>query len=110
MSKPLYFAVPVVFSSLPALGQQEQSPTTCVATEEAVLTAEHELWSARRDRYAAAWNELVDDSFVLTDDGGTRKGKQEIPAGMKKPEGHVHNDTDETPKMFALFLQTALQF
>lgn len=26
-----------------------------------------------------------------------RKGKQELLAGLKKPEGHVHNETDEQP-------------
>jgi hypothetical protein len=96
----LYLAALVLFLavSLPTLAQQKQSPSTCVATEEAVLTAEHQVWSAWGSRDAAAWDKLVDDSFVSTDDGGIREGKQQILAAIKQPEGNVHNETDENPK------------
>jgi hypothetical protein len=35
--------------------------------------------------------------YISTDDGGVRKGKQELPAQTRRPEGNVHNETDEQP-------------
>ena len=33
-----------------------------------------------------------------TDDGGARKEKQDLLAELRKPEGNIHNDTDEQPE------------
>ncbi len=96
MTRPLLVLV-ILFSSLNAPSQQSQSPATCSATEQTVREVEHKLWSAARSRDADALDKLIDDSFISTDDGGVRKGKQEVLSEMKKPEGHVHNETDEQP-------------
>jgi hypothetical protein len=45
----------------------------------------------------AAYDKLVDDSFISTNDAAVRKGKQEILAALRKPEGNIHNETDEQP-------------
>ena len=37
-------------------------------------------------------------SFISTDDGGVRKGKQECLAELRKPEGNIHTDSDEQPE------------
>jgi uncharacterized protein DUF4440 len=97
MTRPLYLALAALLSSLPALAQQNQSPLPCRATEQEVLDVGHQLWSAYRSRDVAAYDKLVDDSFISTDDGGLRKGKQEVLAALSKPEGNVHNETDEQP-------------
>jgi len=97
MTRPSLFLLSVLMLSLNAFPQQDQSPVTCPATTQAVLDAEHRLWSAHRSGNPSAWDKLVDDSFISTDDGGVRNGKQELLAKLKKPEGHVHNDTDEQP-------------
>jgi len=97
MIRPLYIALIILLSPLRALTQQTQSPFTCPTTEQAMREVEHQLWSAARSRDAAALDKLVDDSFISTDDGGVRKGKQELLGDIKKPEGNVHNDTDEQP-------------
>ena len=97
MTRLLDLALVILLSPLHAIAQQTQSPVLCPTTEQAVLGVEHQLWSAYRSRDVAAWDKLVDDGFVSTDDAGLRKGKQEILAGIRKPEGRVHNDTDEQP-------------
>jgi ketosteroid isomerase-like protein len=96
MTRPL-LALVILFSSLNAPSQQSQSPATCPATEQTVREVEHKLWSAARSRDADALDQLIDDSFISTDDGGVRKGKQEVLREMKKPEGNIHNETDEEP-------------
>jgi ketosteroid isomerase-like protein len=58
----------------------------------------HQIWAAVRSRDVAAWDKLADDSFISTDDGGARKGKQESLAELKKPEGTIHTDNDEQPE------------
>jgi hypothetical protein len=97
MIRRLYLAWTVLLSSFPALTQQNQSPVPCPTTEQAVLDVGHQLWAAYRSRDVAAYDRLVDDSFISTDDGGVRKGKQEIVAELSKPEGNIHNETDEQP-------------
>ena len=97
MRRPLYLAVLVLLSSKPAIGQQNQSPTTCVATEQAILEIEHQLWAAPRSRDVAALDKLTDDTFISTDDLGLRQGKRELLAEFSHPEGKVHNETDEQP-------------
>lgn len=98
MTRLSYLALVALLLPSSNLAQQNQPRLTCAATEQAVLTAEHQLWSAWRSRDAAAWDKLVDDSLVSTDDGGLREDKQKILAGIKQPEGHIHNETDEIPK------------
>jgi ketosteroid isomerase-like protein len=88
----------VLLSSLPAFSQQNQPSITCPATEQAVGQVSHQLWAASRNRDAAAWDKLVDDSYISTDDGGVRKGKPDLLAELRKPEGNIHNDTDEQPQ------------
>jgi hypothetical protein len=88
----------VLLSSLHAFAQQNQPPITCTATEQAVADVSRQLWAAFRSRNVAAWDKLVDDSYISTDDGGVRKGKQDLLAELKKPEGDIHNDTDEQPE------------
>lgn len=97
MKSPLYFAVLVLLSSLPVVGQQKQSSTACVATEQAVLQVKHQLWAAARSRDVTMLDKLTDDSFLSTDDGALRKGKKELLAEFSRPEGKVHNETDEQP-------------
>lgn len=97
MRRPLYLAVLVLLSSMPALGQQKQSPTTCAATEQVILQLEHQLWAAPRSRDVATLDKLTDDGFISTDDFGVRNGKKELLAEFRKPEGVVHNETDEQP-------------
>jgi len=97
MTRPFYLVLTAVLSSLPALAQQNQSPVQCRATEQEVLDVSHQLWSAYRNRDVAAYGKLVDDSFISTNDAAVRKGKQEILAALRKPEGNVHNETDEQP-------------
>lgn len=97
MRKRLYLAVLILLSSMPALGQQKQSSTACVATEQAILQVEHQLWAAPRRRDVAALDKLTDDGFISTDDGGRRNGKKELLAEFRHPEGKVHNETDEQP-------------
>ena len=88
----------VVLSSLPAFAQQNQPSITCPATEQAVREVSHQLWAAFRSRDVATWDKLVDDSYISTDDGGVRKGKQDVLAELRKPEGNIHTDTDEQPE------------
>jgi ketosteroid isomerase-like protein len=95
MTRPRYLALVILLSSLNALAQQNQSPATCPATEEAVREASHQLWAAFRSRDAATWDKLVDDSYISTDDGGVLKRKQDLLAELRKPEGNIHTDTDE---------------
>jgi hypothetical protein len=87
----------VLFSSPPLLGQQKQSPTNCVANEQAVLKVEHQLWAAPRTRDVATLDKLTDDGFISTDDNGRVRGKKEVLAGFRQPEGSFHNETDEQP-------------
>ena len=58
----------------------------------------YQIWAAVRGRDVAAWDKLADDSFISTDDGGVRKGKQECLAELRKPEGNIHTDGDEQPE------------
>lgn len=88
----------VLLSSLHAFAQQNQPSITCPTTEQAVLEVEHQIWAAVRSRDVAAWDKLADDSFISTDDGGARKGKQESLAELRKPEGTIHTDSDEQPE------------
>jgi ketosteroid isomerase-like protein len=88
----------VLLSSLHAFAQQNQPSITCPATEQAVSDVSHQIWAAVRSRDAAAWDKLADDSFISTDDGGVRKGKQECLAELTKPEGNIHTDADEQPE------------
>ena len=97
MRTRLYLAVLVLLSSSPALGQPEQSPVPCVATEQALLKVEHQLWVSARSRDAGALDRLTDDNYVSTDDGGVRQTKKEVLARIMQPEGRVHNETDEWP-------------
>jgi hypothetical protein len=68
------------------------------ATEQAVREVSHQLWAAFRSRDVATWDKLVEDSYISTDDGGVRKEKQDLLAELRKPEGNIHNDTDEQPE------------
>jgi ketosteroid isomerase-like protein len=95
--RPLYLGLAALLCSVPALAQQNQSPVSCRATEQEVLDVAHQLWSAVRNRDVAAYDKLVDDDFISTDDGAVRKGKKEILAGLRQPEGNIHNETDEQP-------------
>jgi ketosteroid isomerase-like protein len=88
----------VLLSSLHAFAQQNQPSSTCPATEQAVSEVSHQLWAAFRSRDAATWDKLVDDNYISTDDGGVRKGKQDLLAGLRKPEGNIHTDIDEQPE------------
>jgi len=98
MTRPLYLALAVLLSTLPAFGQQNQAAALpCPATEKAVLEVEHQLWAAPRTRDAAALDKLTDERFISTDDYGVRTGKRELLAHYRQPEGRVHEDTDEQP-------------
>jgi ketosteroid isomerase-like protein len=98
MTRFLYVALVVLLLSLAALAQQNPSPVACPATEQAVREVSHRIWAAVRSRDVAAWDKLADDSFISTDDGGVRKGKQECLAELRKPEGNPHTDSDEQPE------------
>ena len=88
----------VLLSSLHAFAQQNQPSITCPASEQAVREVSHQLRAAFRSRDVAGWDKLVDDSYISTDDGGVRKGKQDVLAELRKPEGNIHTDTDEQPE------------
>jgi ketosteroid isomerase-like protein len=94
----------VLFSSVHAFAQQNQPSLTCPATEQAVREASHQLWAVYRSRDVARDDNLVDDSFISTDDGGVRKGKQDALDELRKPEGNIHTDTDEQPEDFRVVL------
>jgi ketosteroid isomerase-like protein len=88
----------VLLSSLPVFAQQNQTPVPCTATEQAVREVSHQIWAAYRSRDVAVYDKLVDDSYISTDDGGVRKGKQDVLDELRKPEGNIHNETDEQPE------------
>jgi ketosteroid isomerase-like protein len=98
MTRLLFIPFVALLSSVHALAQQNQAPVSCPATEQAVREVSHQIWAAYRSRDVAAYEKLVDDSFISTDDGGVRKGKQDILAELRKPEGNIHTDTDEQPE------------
>jgi hypothetical protein len=96
MTRFLRLASIVLATLLPGFAQQNQSPT-CPATQQAVLDVGHQLWSAARNRDVATLDKLIDDGYLSTDDGGLHKGKRELLTAVKKPEGNIHNETDEQP-------------
>jgi hypothetical protein len=98
MTRPL-LALAIWLSSPNAL-TQNQSPVTCPATEQAVREAEHQIWAAFHNRDLAALDKLIDDDSISTDDGGTSKGKRELLAGIKRPEGDIHTEASEQPQDF----------
>jgi len=98
MTVRLFSIAFVLLSSLHAFAQQNQSPVTCTVTEQAVRDASHQIWAAYRDRDVATYDRLVDDSYISTDDSGVRKGKKDVLADLRKPEGNIHTDTDEQPE------------
>jgi ketosteroid isomerase-like protein len=98
MTVRLFSIVFVLLSSLHSFAQQNQSPVTCTATEQAVRDTSHQIWAAYRDRDVATYDRLVDDSYISTDDSGVRKGKKDVLADLRKPEGNIHTDTDEQPE------------
>jgi ketosteroid isomerase-like protein len=98
MTVRLFSIAFVLLFSLHAFAQQNQSPVTCTATEQAVRDASHQIWAAYRDRDVATYDRLVDDSYISTDDSGVRKGKKDVLADLRKPEGNIHTDTDEQPE------------
>jgi len=95
--RPFSIAI-VLLASLQAFAQQNQPSITCPATEQTVREVSQQIWAAVRTRDVATWDKLADDSFISTDDGGVRKGKQECLAGLRKPEGNIHTDSDEQPE------------
>ena len=90
----------VLLSSLHVSAQQDQPPVTCPATEQAVREVEHQIWAAFNTRDLAALEKLIDDDSISTDDGGTRKGKRERLAAIKRPEGDIHTEASEQPEDF----------
>src|SRR5271156_4139389 len=98
MTVRLFSIAFVLLSSLHAFAQQNQSPVTCIATEQAVRDASRQIWAAYRDRDVTTYDRLVDDSYISTDDGGVLKGKRDVLAELRKPEGNIHTDTDEQPE------------
>jgi ketosteroid isomerase-like protein len=94
----LSIAFVVLLSFAHGSAQQNQALVTCPATEQAVREVSHQLWAAFRSRDVGAWDKLVDDSYISTDDGGVRKRKQDVLAELRKPEGNIHTDTDEQPE------------
>src|SRR5271170_4359452 len=98
MTVRLFSIAFVLLSSLHAFAQQNQSPVTCTVTEQAVRDASHQIWAVYRDRDVATYDRLVDDSYISTDDSGVRKGKKDVLADLRKPEGNIHTDTDEQPE------------
>jgi ketosteroid isomerase-like protein len=98
--RPFSITFVVLLSSLHAFAQQTQSPVACPATEQAVREVGHQLWSSYRSRDVSTYEKLVDDGYISTDDGGVRKGKQDVLAELRKLEGSIHTDTDEQPADF----------
>jgi hypothetical protein len=99
--RPLYLVALILPFLLQALGCQKQPPETCVATEQAVLEVEHELWAAARSRDVGTLDKLTNDAFLSTDDGSVRRGRKELLADFKQPEGRIHNETDERPAILS---------
>ena len=90
----------VLMSAFHVSAQQNQSPLTCPATEQAVREVEHQSWAAFHNRDLAALDKLIDDDSISTDDGGTSKGKRELLAAIKRPEGDIHTEASEQPEDF----------
>jgi hypothetical protein len=65
-----------------------------------VREVEHQIWAAFHTRNLAALDKLIDDDSISTDDSGTRKGKRERLAAMKRPEGDIHTEASEQPEDF----------
>jgi ketosteroid isomerase-like protein len=99
-ARSLSVALVALLSVLHAFAQQNPAPATCLGTEQAVREVIHRIWAAYRNRDLATLDKLIDDDAINTDDGGTRTGKQEALAAVKKPEGNLHNETDEQPEDF----------
>ena len=87
-----------LLSCLRLFAQQNQSQAACPATEQAMREVIHQTWAAFHNRAAATLDKLIDDDAITTDDGGTVVGKKETLAAVKRPEGNIHNETDEEPK------------
>ena len=98
MIRPLYFAFAVVLSALHAFAQRDQAAVLCPITEQAVREVEHQIWAAFHNRDVAALDKLIDDDSISTDDGGTSKGKRELLAAIKRPEGDIHTEASEQPQ------------
>ena len=97
--RPLFISF-ILLSSLGAPAQQNQSPITFLATEQAVREAERQIWAAFHNRNSAALEKLIDDDSISTDDGGTSHGKGELLAVIKRPEGNIHTEASEQPQDF----------
>jgi len=98
--RPLSLAFVVLLSSLHALGQRDQAAVSCPVTEQAVREVEHQIWAAFHNRDVAALDKLIDDDSINSDDGGTSKGKRELLAAIKRPEGDIHTEASEQPEDF----------
>jgi hypothetical protein len=97
MARLLWFGLVAMLSPLDAFAFAAEARFSCPTTEQAVLAVEHQLWSAIRGREVATLERLIDDSHLNTNDDGVRKGKKELIDEIKKSDGNVHNETDETP-------------
>ena len=93
--RPFSIAFVVLLVSSHALAQQKQSPIGCPATEQAVREVQRQIWAAYHDRDVAALDKLIDDQAISTNDVGTRRGKQELLAAYKRPEGDIHTEVSE---------------
>ena len=92
--RSLYVALSALLA-LPAFAQQNAAMVPCPATEKAVREVDHQIWAAYRNRDTTALDNLVSDDFIRSNDEGGREGKPGVLAGIKGPEGDVHNETDE---------------
>jgi ketosteroid isomerase-like protein len=108
MTRPLFSAFALFLSSFHAFAQPNRSPAPCSATEQAVREVTHQLWAAYNNRDLATLEKLIDDDAIATDDGGTRKGKQEILAAARRPEGDIHKQTDEQPEDFRVMFTSGV--
>jgi hypothetical protein len=101
--KTLSVTFVVLLSSLPALAQQNHTPVSCPATEQAVRDIDRQIRSAFRNHDAATYDRLVDDNFISTNDGGVRERKQNLLRQITKPEGNIHVETDEPQDFLVVF-------
>ena len=102
------FVAFVLMSSVHVSAQQDQPSLTCPATEPAVRDVEHRIWAGFHTRDLAALDKLINDDFISTDDGGTRRGKRERLAEIERPEGDIHTEASEQPEDFRVVFTSGI--
>jgi len=100
MPQVRFLTFAVLLSAIQLFAQQNQASIKCPATEQAVREVGHQFWAGYKNRDVAALKALIDDDAIATDDAGKVTGKEELLAAAGRPEGNIHEETDEQPSDF----------